>query len=99
MQCCKHSKVCVGKKCKSKLLWCKWKGQSHFYKVKKVCQMLPIKQNKFVIIKRKQCTLWSKKCEAKKGCKIAKIKTFWYGKKNYYKKIKKMFSSKLFKKI
>lgn len=43
--------------------------------------MLPIKQNKFVIIKRKQCTLWSKKCVSKKGCKIVKNKNILVWKK------------------
>jgi len=66
---------------------------------KKVCQMLPIKQNKYVLVKRKQCTLWKKICVSKKGCKISKLKTFWEGKKNYYKKSKKMCNEKFIKKI
>jgi len=88
-QCCKKSKVCEGKKCKSKNVWCKWKGLSHHYKDKKTCQMLTIKSHKFLIVKRKRCSLWRKKCIQRRGCKTIKRKSFWEGKKIIIRKLRK----------
>jgi len=60
--------------------------------------MLPIKQNKYVLVKRKQCTLWKKICVSKKGCKISKLKTFWEGKKIIIRKVRKCVMKNLSKK-
>lgn len=61
--------------------------------------MVTIKQHKYLVVKRKRCSLYRKKCVSKKGCKVVKTKTFWEGKKNYNKKAQKMFSKIIFKKI
>jgi hypothetical protein len=80
MKCCKIQRTCVGKKCKSRISWCRWKGSLHRFKIHKKCQMLPIKKHKFIMIKRKRCSIWRKHCVGRK-CKIIKIKHFWEGKK------------------
>jgi len=98
LQCCKKERLCYGKRCKTKIVFCRWKGESHFFREKKVCQMLPIKQNKYVLVKRKQCTLWKKICVSKKRLQNFKIKNILGRKKNYYKKSKKMCNEKFIKK-
>jgi len=65
-QCCKKENICIGKKCQNRIVWCKWKGQSQAYKNKKICQMVTIKQHKYLVVKRKRCSLYRKKCVSKK---------------------------------
>jgi len=35
LQCCKKERLCYGKRCKTKIVFCRWKGESHFFREKK----------------------------------------------------------------
>jgi len=66
MRCCKIVKVCKEKKCRHKNVWCKWKGTKKVLNKHLKCIMVPIRQNRFIVVKRKRCTSWIKSCTSKK---------------------------------
>jgi len=61
--------------------------------------MVTIKQHKYLVVKRKRCSLYRKKCVSKKDVKLLRQKHSGKEKKNYNKKAQKMFSKIIFKKI